>query len=247
MVIESLFIAVYGEAGVGKTPFSHTAPGRRLILDAENGSKFIRTRRIDWNPLTERVPEADGSWDVCVVQTRDFETFERVIAILLSGKHPFDSVVADSITEIQKRCRDSIERNSSDGTMTERAWGVLLARMEKSLRDLRDLTMHETTPLKCVVLLFLMDEKKGKYRPLVQGGLSMSVPGLVDVLGYQYVDTDEAGKRVPQLLVQPTAQFVAKDRTSQLENGGITGIYGPIVVGPFDLAGMIETIYADAS
>lgn len=243
MVIESLFLAVYGEAGVGKTPMAHTAPGRRLILDAENGSKFIRKNRIDWNPLTEKVP-TEGDWEVCVVQTRDFETFERVMSILLSGKHPFNSVVADSVTEIQKRCRDTIERNSSDGTMTERAWGVLLARMEKHLRELRDLTMHETTPLQCVVLLFLMDEKKGKYRPLVQGGLSMSVPGLVDVLGYQYVDTDEAGNPVPQLLVRPTAQFVAKDRTSGLENGGITGLYGPIVTGPFNLAEMIERIYS---
>lgn len=240
---ETLIALIHGESGVGKTPVGHTTPAPRLILDSENGSRFVRSgRRAKWDPNSE-APPAAGAWETCIVQCRDYATFRNAMSWLHSGKHPFRSVTIDSLTELQKRCKDTLV--SADAVADERTWGKLLTSMEKDVRDLRDLTMHQTTPLQAVVILALTDDKKGKFRPFVQGSLSMSLPGLVDVIGYQYVDTDESGQPVRRMLVQPMGPYVAKDRTAELPSGGLSGIHGPVLTGPFDISALIDQIYTD--
>ncbi|GAA2141734.1 hypothetical protein GCM10009760_26220 [Kitasatospora kazusensis] len=233
---ESLIALVHGESGAGKTPVAHTAPKPLLVLDAENGSRFVHSSKVRWDPLTQAPPEP-GDWETCIVATRDYATLDAAYRWLASGKHPFRSVALDSLTEIQKRCKDSIA--GPDEQFTEAKWGSLLARMERLMRDFRDLTMHPTNPLQAVVFVALTGEKQGKYRPLVQGGLSLSLAGFVDVIGFLYVGTDDTGQPARMMLVQPTEQHVAKDRT-----GAITAAHGAAVPGPIDLAGLIATIYA---
>jgi hypothetical protein len=208
---ETLFLLIHAESGVGKSSLGHTAPAPRLILDSENGSRFYRGPKTRWNPM-DPPPEDDGSWDSCIVQVRDWQTVEQAYAWLNSGKHPFRSVVVDSLTEIQRRCKDTIGRED----FREKDWGTLLTRMEKVVREMRDLTMHPVQPLNCVVLLALSDEKKGKVRPFVQGSLTTSLPGFVDAIGYYAVSSDDQGEPVRRLLFQPIDPYVAKDRTDGL-------------------------------
>jgi hypothetical protein len=247
---ETLVSLIHGESGVGKTPVGHTSPAPRLILDSENGSKFIRGRKVKWNPMAE-APPAAGDWDTCVVQCRDFPVFAQAYEWLNSGQHCFRSATVDSITELQKRARDMIfesgvgQGNGEADDMNERRWGILLQKMEKVIRDFRDLTMHQTNPLQCITFLALTDVKKGKYRPAVQGSLNISLPGFVDVHGYHNTEQTDAGVIERRMLVQPTATHVAKDRTSQLPSGGVVGVYGPVVPGPINLSDLIDRIYTE--
>lgn len=211
---ESLILLVHGEPKTGKSWLADTAPSPRLILDAENGSRFTPSRKTYWNPHSEE-PPAPGEWESCVVTIRDFETLASTFAWLNSGKHPFRSVVLDSITEIQKRCKDGII--GTDDVVTERQWGQMLVRMERIVRDFRDLTMNPVTPIESVVLLALTTEKGGKFRPLIQGALGVSLPGFVDVIGYLAVVQDEEGQKVRRMLVAPHELFEAGDRTSVFE------------------------------
>jgi hypothetical protein len=232
---ESLILLIHGEPKAGKTHLAHTAPGPRLVLDAENGSRFIRGRKISWNPETDQPPAA-GEWDTCVVQVRDFGTLSHAYRWLNSGQHAFRSIVLDSLTEIQKRCKDQL--TGTDDVVTERAWGQLLVRMERLVRDFRDLTMHPTAPIETLVILALSQEKSGKWRPAIQGGLGVSLPGFVDVIGYlaaiETTADDGTVNRTRRLLVAPHAQFEAGDRT---------GAFEPLrVVEDPTIVGMLETL-----
>lgn len=207
----SLVVCLYGDSGTGKTPTSWTAVAPVLVLDTEGGSDFVPGKRISWSPDRE-APPAAGDWTHCVVQCRDWNTFEQAYKYLHSGQHPFRSVVVDSLSELQKRCRDGIMLQSGDPTLNERQWGVLLVRMEKVVREMRDLKMHPVKPLDTIVLVCLADEFAGKKMPLIQGGLRKSLPGFVDILGH--VSADISGN--VSMCVQPRATAMAKDRTTVL-------------------------------
>lgn len=224
----SLILVVHGEAGTGKSRLGHTAPAPRLVLDAENGSRFVPVSKVAWDPNREP-PPAPGEWESCVVKVRDFATVKRAYEWLERGDHPFRSVVLDSITEIQKRCRDAI---GGESALTERQWGDLLVQMERLVRDFRDLTMNPKLPIEALVVLALSDEKKGKVRPLIQGSLGMSLPGFVDTIGY-LAAFPEDDVIVRRLLVSPHTQFEAKDRTGRL----------PTTIDDPNVSKMIETIY----
>jgi hypothetical protein len=152
---------------------------------------------------------------------RDWQTLTRVYQWLESGNHGFRSVVIDSITEIQKRCTDKI---SSTGQMQTQDWGQLLRDMETLVRQFRDLKHHPVRPLQAIVVLALIGEKDGKYRPLVQGGLVKTLAGYYDLVGYLYTEQDSSGLIVRRMLIQPMGQYSAKDRTHIL-----TKTLGPVI------------------
>lgn len=213
---ESLIVLIHAEPKIGKTRLGLTTPAPRLILDAENGARFFvkKSERVYWNPITEAPPEP-GAWTTCIVLVRDFETMKTAFDWLNSGQHSFRSVTIDSITEIQKRCKDSII--GTDDVVTERQWGQMLVRMERLIRDYRDLTMHPTRPLDAVVMLALTTDKNGKFRPLIQGALGLSITGFVDVIGYLAVIENEDGTKTRRMLVSPHPLFEAGDRTGVFE------------------------------
>lgn len=229
----ALSIVLHGESGVGKTTLADTAPGPRLILDAEGGSRFTPSRKIGWDGLGAP-PAYDGTWDTCVVVVRSFTQISTVFQWLNSGQHHFKSVVLDSLTEMQKRVLDDVAGTEQPTTQD---WGALLRRMEALVRQFRDLTTHPTNPLEAIVLVCPTSEKSGRYRPHVQGQLGITLPYFVDVVGYLYVQADQAtGVLQRRLLVQPSGQFDAKDRTGRLGNE---------VVEP-TITGMLDTIYGAA-
>ncbi len=234
---------VHGEPGVGKSWLAQTTPGPRLVLDAEGGSrrpmrmrngKAERVKKVLWEPTRDSPPEV-GDWETCLVQVRDFTTVRRVYEWLNSGRHPFHSVVMDSLTEIQKRCKDAI---SGGETMSERAWGDLLLQMEQLVRQFRDLVFHPSNPLDAVVILALtMAKNGGKSKPAVQGALGTSMPGYVDVEGYLGAfPNPDTGEMERKLLIQPHQLFEAKDRTHIL-----TAHYGPVIVNP-DVVQMLDVL-----
>lgn len=217
----TLTAVIHGESGVGKTHLGITTPAPRLIVDAEGGTQWVDGKKVSWNPLTEKPPSMDDV-DTCVVTVRDFQTLTTLLQWLQSGQHPFKSVVLDSLTEIQKRCLDNIVGTEQARTQD---WGELLRKMEKLVRDMRDMTMNNGHSLTSVIFICGTQIKDGTAKPHVQGQLALTLPYFVDVMGYLYVEAGDGGL-VRKLLVAPINGIAAKDRTGKLgvsiENPNIT-------------------------
>jgi hypothetical protein len=230
-----LSTVIHAESGVGKSWLGDTAPAPRLILDAEGGSKFTPSQpKVFWDPKAGPPPTGQ---ETVIVLVRDFQTMQLAYQWLNSGNHDFQSVVLDSVTELQKRCKDAIKALEGAGGFRIQDWGTLLDDMELLVRQFRDLWMHPVKPVPVTVFITTtaMDDK-GMYRPHVQGGLKLSLPYFVDVVGYLYAATTDAGTLERRLLVQPAPGFIAKDRTDRL---------GFEVVNP-SITNMLDSIYGPA-
>lgn len=251
---QTLSLLVHANAKVGKTTLATTAPLPILALDAEGGWKFaldsqpIRAmygrslRRVDWNPMADKPPEYDGTWDICVVTVRAWETVQRTYDWLSQAPHDFTSVVIDSISELQRRCKSNLVGTEQ---MKMQDWGSLLSRMDNAIRGFRDLTMHEQFPVRCVVFVAETRLKDGKYKPYMQGQIEVSLPYWMDVVGYLYVEatTDVNGQATGatqrRLLVSPhDPQFEAGER--------VQGRLGAVVSDP-NLTAMLNKVYNNDS
>lgn len=237
-------IMLYGDTGSGKTPVSATGPRPLLFLDVESRARFLRGRKIRWNPLLDQPPKDDGTWDICVVNARDWSTVRAAVDYIIAGATDFRSVTLDSVTEAQKRSKDNVKaRYSNDDQMSERLWGILLEDMELAVRQLRDATTHPTRPLELVTITALPNDAKLPIRPLLQGKLGSTIVAYVDVLGWLFVEPPEDGVPGPsdrRLLVGPSANYMTKDASSNLESGGIIGKYGSIIPGPISLTELVD-------
>lgn len=183
----SLTMLIFGNSKSGKTVLSSTSPAPRLILDVENGTKFLDVKAVGWNPLHEEPPSADESWDTCIVHVREYSVVARTYQWLLSGKHPFKSVVIDSISELQAKALEDIAGRDQ---MKTQDWGSLLREMAGFMRDMRDLTIHPTNPLECVVLTAMgKEDMQGRMVPYLQGQAATIAPYIFDVTGYLTVET----------------------------------------------------------
>ena len=212
----SLTVMVYGESKVGKSTFAVTAPYPRLMLDVEGGHRFLPIIVKYWDPLREEPPVADGTWDTCVVQVRDYQDVIKAYQWLQSGKHQFKSLIIDSISELQVKCMDSIAGSEQ---MKMQQWGELLRHMGGLLRDLRDLTMHATNPLEAVVLTAMArPSQDGRQRPYLQGQLAIQAPYFYDILGaitieeMQNPDPLQPPYKVRKMYVERTNQYEAGER-----------------------------------
>lgn len=215
-VQRSLTMMVYGGSKVGKSTFAATAPGPRLMLDVEGGHRFLPIRVRYWNPLSEVPPENDGTWDTCVVLVNDYDTVLKAYQWLQMGQHPFRSLIIDSISELQVKLFDKLAGNEQ---MKMAQWGEVLRQMGSLLRDLRDLTMHPTTPLEAIVLTAMAKaDKDGQFHPYLQGQLAVQAPYFYDILGaitieeHANPDPTQPPYRTRQMLVERTNKYEAGER-----------------------------------
>ena len=212
----SLTAMVYGESKVGKSTFAVTAPYPRLMLDVEGGHRFLPIVVKYWDPLREEPPEADGTWDTCVVVVHTYDTVLKVYQWLQAGKHQFRSLIIDSISELQVKCIDNIAGSEQ---MKMQQWGELLRHMGGLLRDLRDLTMHPVNPLEAVVLTAMArTDQNGRYKPYLQGQLAIQAPYFYDILGALTVeeianpDPMQMPYKVRRMYVERTNTYEAGER-----------------------------------
>jgi len=207
---------VHGQSKSGKSYLADTTPGPRLVLDAEGGAstRFTPSDKVVWNPLADAPPEYDGSWETCVVYVRSFSDVQKTYDWLNAGKHPFKSVIIDSLSETQQRCIDSLVGTEQ---MKMQDWGELLRKMSTLVRAYRDLIIHPTNPISVVCFVAMTREtQEGVKKPYLQGALAQTLPYYVDVIGYLHGEVDENGEFSQRLLVGPHPQFEAGDRTGRL-------------------------------
>ena len=231
--MRSLSILVHGASKVGKSWMGDSTPAPRLILDAEGGSRFTPSKKVVWDPLTEEPPKASKEWDTCIVYVKDYETVLKAYEWLNQSNHPFKSVVLDSISEIQQRCVDSI---AGVNAMRIQDWGELLRKISDSVRKFRDLTVHSKNPLESVLFIAMTRQVDNKWRPYMQGQIATTMPYYVDICGYLFMDTDDAGNVHRRLLVAPHQNFEAGER--------VGGKLGSVIESP-SVEEMLNTVYGE--
>lgn len=229
--MRSLTMVVHGEAGVGKSWLADSAPGPRLILDVEGGSRFTPSRKVVWDPRLP-IPEL-GPDDTAVVMVHDLEVVQRAFQWLVQGQHPFRSVIVDSLTETQKRAVDAI---SGAQQMKLQDYGSLLRKVEALVRAFRDLTMNPTRPVEVVVFVCGTQEKGQDHpvmRPALVGRMAEQLGYYVDCMAYLTVQVGAGGELERRALFANVDGIAAKDRTGRL---------GVAMEGP-TIPMMLDTIY----
>lgn len=209
-----LNILVYGESGTGKTRFAGSAdavPKLRpvLFVDIEGGTETLRNSY----PKVEQV------------RVSTWKQMQQVYDELLKGKHGYQTVVLDSLTEIQKFNMYDIMANLvrtrpdlDPDVPGMREWGKNLEQIRKFVRAFRDLPMNS---------VFTALEKSDKdtktgmvtKMPSLSGKLASEVAGFLDVVLYYYVKQIGQGEDSEMqrlMLTKKTQNVIAKDRTDQL-------------------------------
>lgn len=225
MSARRLTLMIHGDAGHGKSWLADTAPGPRLLLDAEGRADYTPSRKVDWNP--RQPPPADlGPADTAVVDVQDFDTVRLVQQWLASGQHPFKSVIIDSITELQQRVMDSVTGSPTIQPELQH-WGNVLREMETFIRRMRDLRKHPTNPLWAFVVTAGSKERNAKQRALLAGQLADRVAYHFDVVGFLTRSLSADGGEERRLHIKPYGPIEAKDNTHLLSQH-----YGASIVDP---------------
>lgn len=233
MAEESLGILGHGPAGGGKTSLGHTGPIPTLIFDAETASKFIpRHLKKMWDPMKEGPPVYDGTWKFCVIKIDKWDKAAKALEFLRSNKHPFRTVVIDSISEILIKAKEEV--NGRDQFQLQH-WGRLSQNMGSFLRDLRDITSSAESKIQIMYLIsttkeYVKKDKAGEvteqvWKPFLEGSTQHIVPYLFDMTAYIYleeVDVDKSnpakGKRIQQVFYTGSSNpnIAAKSRPNNV-------------------------------
>ena len=203
-----LSAVIHADAKVGKTELAATSPGRILFLDAEAGGfRYVEGKRVQWNPLKEDVPEA-GDWKICRVVIKDELTFNTAVDVLCRGKHPFNSVVWDSVTEAQTYFKRD---KSATYSLEQNDWGKLLAAIEGYIMRLRD-AVETQEQLKSLVIIAQSEFRDDKMRPAIQGAMKNKLAFKLDITGYLFSVVDDHGERRRGLRIVENREAVAGAR-----------------------------------
>jgi hypothetical protein len=232
----ALSILIHGGSGAGKTTFSTTGPKPLLLLDVEMASRFVRGKKIKWNPLTDAPPVADGSWEICVVTVDTFDKALKAYEWLKSRNHPFKTVVVDSISELQAK---AIEKIRGRQQLQTQDWGKLLSSMAFFCRDLRDLTGDDDNIIEAVIITAMSKDYDGIIKPYLQGQVSAQIPYWLDITAYLYVDQapDANGELTDRrnLLIGNHPNYEAKSRVPGL----------PVVITNPNVSQMLNDIFGE--
>jgi hypothetical protein len=207
------------------------------VLDAEAGSRFTPSSKKIWEPTSSPPPNPDGTWDTAIVPVRAFRDVQKTFEWLNSGKHPFRSVVIDSISEVQQRIIDDISGTSQ---MKQQDWGTLLRVSSDVIRKFRDLVTNPVKPLDAVVFIAMAAQRpgEGSWYPFMQGRLATTLPYYVDIVGYLAQSPTEEGGMMRRLFIGTVPGYETGERV-----GGKLGTYVDVRDGDMHVVGnMLKTI-----
>ena len=195
----SVVMMVYGAGGVGKTTFATSAP-KPLIVDFENGTKYLGMRGIDVDV-------------VHLTQWQDVTQLGEAMA-------DYETIVLDPIGEVMESAKRHMIRNlggkyvQKDGSPTMAGWGWMKEAVRSLIKYLRNSGKH-------VILIAHVDEKSDEERlvkrPLIATKLSDEIINMVDIVGYMVNVAGEDGEIKRAILVDADDdKYEAKDRTGRL-------------------------------
>lgn len=215
-VRSTLNCLIYGEAGVGKTRASATAP-KPLIVDCnEKGTMSIR--------------------DMEGVDVYELERFDELTSVLryLRGDHGYETAVFDSITGLSQVCmrqvlddQSAMDASKDPSLPAMRDYGKANELMRQFILESRDLEMNVIfTALERI----RTDDETGESQimPSLTPGVMNTALAQVDVVGWIHVHKSrnkktKKSKTIRRLLVGPSPFYATKDRL---------GLYGRYVINP---------------
>jgi hypothetical protein len=230
--IDTISILLHASSKIGKSTLTSTVPFPLCVLDAEGGWRFIKKRGFNgtpirikqWNPSLEEPPTYDGTWDVCHVTISTWQDILNAYVRLTQQPHQFRSIVLDSISELQRKCKSNLVGTEQ---MKIQDWGTLLNQMDSVIRGFRDLNLLPGS-VQCVVFIAETKFTNDKWRPYMQGQIGTTMPYWVDICGYLYAEAEvdpadpngQATINVRKLLVGPHPQIESGERVQ----GALPGI-----------------------
>ncbi len=199
---------VYGMSGTGKTRLAGSAfdvpeLNPLLFVDIEGGGLTLRTT----------YPEIDK------VRVTSWDALKKVYNDLKLGKHPYRTVILDSVTEMQKLGMDHtmFERHGMDDLAVPeiKEWNINIEQVRKYVRLFRDL---EAVNVIFTALERVDIDKRtqlSRVKPSLSGKVADEVAGFLDIVTHLRVEeVDGANTRI--LLTANTPGKVAKDRSNLL-------------------------------
>lgn len=190
-------VLVYGQAGVGKTVLSSTAPAPFLI-SAEGGELSLRNFQM---PMA-KVKTVDDLRDIYAWCEQSHESRQ------------FQTICLDSLSEIAEVVLNNAKRQVKD---PRQAYGELIEKMETTIRMFRDL------PGRNIYMSAKMEPTKDELTGVVKYGPAMPGSKLGSKLPYFFDEVFRLGiNKTPQgesyrfLQTQPDLQYEAKDRSGSL-------------------------------
>lgn len=214
---------IHGPSGVGKSWFLDTAPGPKLVIDLEGRARYTPSGpKVWWDPMASAPPDPAQGWQTCIVTAASYATLDQAYQWLRSGQHGFVSCGIDSVMEAQQRCVDDISPTMQQ--FDQQDWGTLKRKLERLIRDYRDLTLLSSNTIETVMFLTGSVDDGKKQRPLLQGGLKDTLPYLVDLVGYMFKAPQTEGNFIRSMLVDEQPGFVAKDGTGRFVSAYPGGI-----------------------
>jgi hypothetical protein len=194
---EQVKFLVYGESGVGKTVFASTWP-TPVFLDIDHGMASVRrtVHRLDID-----------SWE-SLLQSLDW---------LMSGQHPFKTVVLDSLNELQYLTMRHVVntfqvRRPYDSLPALADYGKMMDDFEKKIRDLKSLPLN-------VILIAQVAPRAYETDPvqpqLTGKQTARNLSRMMDEIGYlDKKDSSEGGNNSKtRFMTFDAVNHVTKDRS----------------------------------
>lgn len=239
-----LNIMVYGDSGVGKTLLAGTAAYVKelspvLFVDVEGGthtlSHFDDTSDIDVIPD----PEADD-------RTVRWTDIQKIYNDLYNGRHPYKTVVIDSLTDMQKLAMNHVLGNGTkmdfdvEGNLPQfKDWHINTEQMRRMVRAFRDLPIN-------TIFTALADEKPDPRtaqsenprmikNPSFTKKLAQEIPAFFDIVLYMYSKA-RGSQNVRYIQTDKDNSVVAKCRVQgvplTVENPNMEALYDMLIRNP---------------
>ncbi len=220
-----LKMLVYGPPGVGKTSFAVTAnlhemTAPALLLNVEGGVLSVTDPSVlglDTPPDT--------------IDITSYADLEPVFWFLAGGDHQYQTVIIDSLSELQIRNIDHVvqrqlNRMASSGAKRDgiddvwvEDYGKSTQQLRRWVRNFRDLPMHVI--MTCHHAVSVDKLKEETVHPALTPKLRTSVVGYMDIVAYMYTSSkqndagEDTGEITRHMLCRPLglSKWMAKDRS----------------------------------
>jgi hypothetical protein len=202
---------LYGESGVGKTSSIATlkaAGFNPLLVSAESGTLSLKGSGISMVDIS-----TNDKGEPVAMEDR-LARLHEVFLYLKDGKHKFDTVVLDSLTEINHCVMAYLKKKHPDPKSNLVKFGENSEIMQKIVREFRDLKLN-------VVLIALASNDKDdigrRYTDIdLVGKTATKIPALFDEVIYYFVTKTDKDGVIRKFQCQPSDQVRAKDRSGKL-------------------------------